>query len=593
MITSLDFGRVKYKEPKFSLERDMMEKIIGIDSEAYTDGVPFMFATSLGEIIKPQQFPDILFEPRYIHANFVVFNLKYDSGAFLYHLPRHVLTELWDRNEVKYEGYKYKYINKKLLRISRGFKDYVSFWDISQFYKSSLDKASQTYLKKSKLDMRTKKFSRKYVKRFWNNIGKYCIQDAKLTAELGVYLVNKLQEFDITASSLYSCASISFQYFANETNIVTGWRFWNNYKKLVAMACDSYAGGKFEITSRGRFHGYEYDITSAYPHEIKNLIDISEANILYSPKYQKDASYGFLRVLIHNYDGKHLPCGIMRKQRIFPAGAFYATITKEEYEYITSIGIEVEIYDGAWVFANTNKKPYAPVIDKLFKIKSDVKGKDRMLYNMSKTIMNSFYGKCVQCIEDPDKNINIGAGWNPIYGSVITANTRIKIAKMQNILQDDCLAVHTDSIISTKKLNSDLIKTGLGEFCYETEGDGIIIASGMYQLGNQCAYRGFIAKRTDDWFKILSRKNNINKTKITYKQLYVESWVDAMAKGHPKSKINVFENRPKEIDLNCDCKRLWDYDITARDLLKNLYRSMPVIITDTSKPISWRIKYEN
>jgi hypothetical protein len=231
MITSADFGKITYKNPEKALrdQRDAITKIIGFDSEAYTTGEPFMFTTSLQEVILPMQMPDVLFEEKYVEANFMLYNMKYDSGAILYHLEQKDLFELWEQGSVKAGDFRYQYIPHKRLVIQHG-KQRVTFWDIAQFFKHgarrlSLDKAAQTYLDEHKLPMRTKRFTPELARKWWKAISKYGIQDAVLTGKLGSYLVKKLDEFGITPTAIYSCASISFKYFCDRSTVVTAWRW--------------------------------------------------------------------------------------------------------------------------------------------------------------------------------------------------------------------------------------------------------------------------------------------------------------------------------------------------------------------------------
>lgn len=589
MISSLAFDRVKYPKPKLEDTRPKLPHILGIDSEAYTTGVPFMFCLSNGDCLLPRDIPQVFFEPKYVGANFVIWNMKYDSGAVLYHLPREKMYELWDSGKTRHGEFRYKYIPHKLLRIYKGNKA-VSFWDISQFYKSSLDKAARTYLGRGKIELRTKSFTPEYVDRHFSLIRRYCVMDAKLTGELGVYLVDKLEEFGITASTLYSCAGIAFKYFCDRCKVVTAYKHWKYYRHALGYACDAYAGGKFEVTTRGTFTGYEYDITSAYPYEIQNLVDISAAKIVYSAVYQPKAVYGYLRVRIDNHKGLYLPCGVKRPDGsvYYPAGLYYATITKAEYEYLLEVGCPVEIISGYWFFVKRRLHPYRRAIADLFKIKSDVKGKDRMLYNTTKIVMNGYYGKMAQCIEQHDGSILVGSGWNPMYAAVITANTRIAVSRLQNLLGDDCLAVHTDSVITTRPIPRRFLKDRLGAFEYVTYGDGILIACGMYWIKDQGAYKGFIPDRGDTWPDILARWRH-RKT-IPYRQLHVESWVEAMAKNHPKSRINVFKHERKRVDLNCDSKRTWPSRISALRLLTDTEHSMPKVVVNFSPPKHWNEK---
>lgn len=602
MIDSRLFKKLEYKKPFLLDNREVFSNIVGIDSEAYVTGEPFMFCTSKGDIIAPGQIPDIFFTADYNKSNFLLYNIRYDSGALLYHLPTEVLRELWSEGEADHNGFTYEYIPHKRLRIRQSKKEVVSFWDVAQFfYRMSLDNAAKAYLDAKKSDINTKNFTEKYVRRFWNAIAKYCIQDATLTAQLGEYLIKKLQEFGMVPTTIFSCASISMKYFCDNTNVVTSWRFWQKRRDLLEFSCDAYSGGKFEMTQRGSFEKvYKYDITSAYPYEIANLVDIRNAAVIRCKDYQKESVYGYLRVRIDN-KGAHLPCGPKNKVGVvsYPLGSFYLTITKQEYDYISTLpNVTVTIIDALWMFVRAKRYPYRQVIKYLYGLKDNYKHKDQMLYMINKIIMNSYYGKMAQIIEkkiEGEKKYIAGAGWNPMYASVITANTRIQVTKIQNLLKDDCLAVHTDSVFTTKPIPKRIIKEKLGSFTYEGEGEGLLIACGMYQIGKTCAWKGFKPKRTfnkegdivfrDTWQKILKRFPGY--MKIRYPTLNVQSWVDVMSKNHPHSFINVFKNEQKIIDLNCDTKRMWERKVKSRDLLKGPEKSAPKLVIDKKVPSFW------
>ena len=584
MICERDFPRVAYSEPRLDDDRPRIANIVGIDSEAYTTGEPFMLCTSRGEVISPDDSPQCFFDNCGEDINFVVWNLKYDSGAILYHIPRGVLMALWERGRTVYQApnggfYKLQYVPHKLLRI-RFRRQTVNFWEISQFYHSSLDKAATTYLGESKLAVATKNFSPRYVARFRKHLEKYCTRDAILTARLGEYLVDKLGEFGIIASSLYSSASISFKYFSSRAAIVTSWRFWNEDRKVLGFASNAYEGGKFEVTARGPFTGFEYDISSAYPCEIANLVDISNATVKYTTEFQPRAVYGFIDCIIENNTIHHLPCGPMvGNVRIYPMGFFRMTITIPEYEYMLSLGVKITILAGCWLFVKRRRYPYRKIEHDLFRIKSTMKQTDPMLYNVTKGVLNGFYGKMAQSIEQPDGTIIVGSGWNPVYASYITANVRLKVTKIQNMMGADCLAVHTDSVITTRPLPSEVITDNqLGNFGLVIAGAGVIVACGMYQIGNQCAFKGFRAKAGETWVSILERFP-WRKT-IPYKTLHVESWLEAMSKNHPVDRINVFERAHKRMALNCDKKRLWHNSVRAKDLLDHFEKSDPKIYVE-------------
>jgi hypothetical protein len=613
MIDSRDFYRLIYRYPNLKGKGVLITEVLGFDTEAYSNGRPFLYAFSNGIIYDCREcnfdikkiFDDFSFPEKGKTIHFSVYNLKYDSGAVLYFLPDEVKAELWYYGDVQYEGVKIEYIPHKNLKL-RYNKCTVNFWDVSQYYSMTLDRAAKKYLGKQKIEVGTKKFTVENVNNNWKNIVEYCIVDSELCGELTVFLIGKLSEFGIRTTALYSSASLSFRYFADYSpKIVTCWRPWKYYQEAVKYAIDSYQGGKFEVTARGSFYGYEYDIVSAYPYEIRKLIDITFARYEKSNKYIEKADYGFIRCKVKNVNGVHLPFGPMiQNTRIYPAGEFYATITKAEYEYCIEYGVEIEI-DSAWWLIVGNKKscPYEKTIDTLFKLKAQYKGNDAMLYEVSKRMLNSFYGKMVQCIEkrvrpdevdgveieiEKESYIQAGAAFNPFFASIITANTRLKVCRLQQELKEKCLAVHTDSVITTCEIDQKYLSGELGGFDYVTHGQGCIIACGEYFIGDKAAYKGFRPIDADTWLAILAR--NATKSKIPYPVVKVETWREAVAKGHYGS-INLFSEDTKEIDLNADVKRIWAKRITAGDLLKKLEQSKQVVYCG-SYPDHWKKDYK-
>jgi hypothetical protein len=579
MIGTFDFDKIEYSRPR-QFDEEEINKIVGVDTEAYTTGVPFLVCTSTAGVYTPADFPDFLFESEYEDTHFVCFNLKYDSGALLHTLPPEFKKELWEENKAySNEGDLYEYIPHKFLSVKRG-KTVACIWDIAQYFEGSLDRAAQKYLGARKLEIETKSFTPAYVKKHWKELVKYCIRDADLTARLAVFLKSKLKTFGVKVTRLYSSAYLSYVYFQERGKIVDVYRFWKSNRTLLRYACEAYQGGKFEVFKRGTFTGYEYDIVSAYPFEIARLVDISKALVIHQKKYRNDATYGFLRCHIKADNTKAHPVGIPTKGvNIYPMGEFYHTLTKNEYDYLIKLGFDVTIIDAYWLVVPTVRYPYRETVLELYKMKDYYKTRDIGLYHVSKKMLNGFYGKFLQLTEKKDI-LKAGAGWNPIYGAVITANTRIKMCELQNADPENTIAIHTDSIITTKKIESSLLSKELGGLTLDIEGAGLMLMCGMYDMGEKTAYRG-VGFKAKNWKEVLTK--NIVDSVIRFKQLRVISWRQATA-WDKLDKTNVFENYPKDIDLNADRKRIWGKKIKAGDLLTGLSDSSPKVHIELQSP---------
>jgi hypothetical protein len=588
------FEKIVYREPRLHDTAHEIERFVGIDTEAYSDGKPFLICSSESDTWTPKDIPACFFSPSLTGADFVFYNIKYDSGAILScFLDREELLDLWKYNKVTTDdGYIISYVPHKFLSIRRN-KETARFWDIAQYYRMGLDSAAQLYLNKSKIEVETKSFSKSYVKKNLSKLKKYCIRDAELTRDLAIFFQKKLKEFGIKSCALYSSASLSFSFFHEKIPIIDIWNIYKYNPELVRFAHEAYQGGKFECSARGSFdQGYEYDIVSAYPWEMYNLPDIRTCKIERSRSVMKNADFALLRCSITiPSDLPSCHGALIKGVRVYCRGWQQAYLTLNEYLYLRDGGADIVIHDGFWIYGCPQAYPYRKIIKYLFSIKDKYRKTDKVLYQITKIMLNGYYGKMVQLTpmidQDNDDNeyFKAGAAWNPIYAGVITANTRIRICKMQKYLKSDCLAVHTDSLISLRKLeNKDFkkidgkrISDKLGDWKLECEGKGLIIAAGLYDMADHTAVRGVELKNDLDdnhrgsafsWREMLSASPN--KKQYSYDQLRVISWTQACAWDRIEE-INKFENFPKKINLDCDTKRVWQCKkLTGKKLLSGL-----------------------
>jgi hypothetical protein len=247
-------------------------------------------------------------------------------------------------------------------------------------------------------------------------------------------------------------------------------------------------------------------------------------------------------------------------------------------------GLAIDIIDAAWVMVSKISYPYREVMNEIYTLKQKWKKTDRLRSNNYKIIANGFYGKISQCLEQSDGTYRAGIGWNPLYSSVITANTRIAVTRIQNLMGSDCFAVHTDSVMTRFPIPERFIGVGLGKFELVEKGNGVLVACGIYEINGISALKGF-KKYTVS--KLLEENPGKKKIKLIIKN-HVESWLMAMAQNHNVSDINVFSNIPKILSLNCDTKRAWDCDVTSTDLLTTMQYSNPLIERQDEFPTWWK-----
>lgn len=569
------FDWIRYRAPKGLGNGNPIESLTGIDTEAFTTGRPFMFCTSDGDIIAPSSWPSCLFTRRFRGRAFGVWNLKYDSGAFLCHLPIKKLNALRRDGRMEHANVRYRYIPHKMLRISFN-KHVATFWDVAQFYGGGLHYNTKKYLGWEIEDVADKRHTPKSIRKNWLAIAKGCKQSALATSQLMKLSLDEMRTIGLRPTALYSMATISQRHFRENAPTIDVERFWRSGKRTLQFAMESYHGGKFEVLRRGKFDGYLYDINDAYASIIRNLIDIRDCEVVQDSHYHKGATYGFLKVAVDiRKDIPHPFAVPMLGVKIYPCGKFVTYTTKREYEFMKRLKVKMEILDGQWLYCKTKSTPYRAVIDNMSRIKAEYKTSNPVLSKLAKGINNSFYGKWLQLTPEGDNHVRAGAVWNPIYASITTSEIRLKVCEAQLILGPTALAIHADSIISTRALPSSLVGNNPGQWGLKSTGSGVIIGNGIYQIADKVAFRGFDLRDGTKWTDILSKMGSDSTFELPSRR--VTSWLQAAVQDRPDD-INKFVSGTRKIDLNADVKRLWMFEATGRSLLKGLQDSAPVVV---------------
>lgn len=542
---------------------------IGIDTEADIDGRCFMICDSEGYVWTPDLFPYCLFDRAHRDCAYVCYNLKYDMGALLQLLPEASLDQLRRTGKTKHNDFRYRVITNKYLGISKGHHS-VQIYDIMGFYGGSLDYNAKKYLQEEKLHENTKEFTTDYIKKNWQSISAYCIQDAKLTKRLAWRIISQFNSWGLHVRKLYSTAHVSYSWFAAKCGHPSVGYFWHYNRHVLDYAMASYNGGKFEVTKKGAGYLYEYDISSAYPHSIRNLIGLDNCRVVWSNRYRNNAIYAFIDATLNIPVELPSPVAVKRYNvNTYPYGTFRKVITKQEYDYLITKNTNIQIHNACWIHVDKKIYPYRKEIDRLYALKSSLKDSDDLLaYHTVKILMNSLYGKFVQLIDTP-YGWRAGASWNPIYASVITAETRVRMSLLQ-LQYPSVWAVHTDSVISSQKLPFERDIT-LGNLSYETEGNGMVAGCGIYQIGNKTALRG-----VPSVYPLIELATNSGK-ELTMSRKAPRTWRQVLANSWPLDRINKFEDIVRNLRPDMDRKRLWVEDCqTWSDLVDDTYESEPL-----------------
>lgn len=274
-----------------------------------------------------------------------------------------------------------------------------------------------------------------------------------------------------------------------------------NRKQLLDYSMQSYHGGKIESYVLGSIkEGYIIDITSAYPFALSSLPKLT-GKVKYSKNLLglKFYYYAFIKcnIVIENEMLIHpiIVKSPINKSNISPYGYIKEVIiTKIEYDYLISKGVDVDVIDYIGLESDDTVYPYKKLVNDLFN--NRIMSPNKSMADMFKTILNSLYGITYELTDLFIENEFGEAEWlgfragdyfNPVIASYITAIIRTYLSNVSNHIVEGGGQVYlnmTDSIIYNGDINMDIFsdKKILGKFEKPTKiKDIIILGAGRYE----------------------------------------------------------------------------------------------------------------
>jgi len=557
------------------------EEFYAFDTETYKGTCKLICDSKDNYILDPSFIEAINFLWQYSSKNYYrcFWNIDFDFSSIL---------KLWDNIEqidnlihghsIEYKDFELYYIRPRMLQISKGNKT-CYYVDLFNMYHSSLENASSKYLNAHKFDVIDAEKLNTDLE-YWDNnlleIVEYCKRDAELTANLGNFLMKKVKASKLEMPKFFtSHASLSKQYFRFNAKLPQLKYIPIN---ILDIAFQCYYGGRFEILKRGFFKElYNYDINSAYPFVIRNLPSLKYGIWKMIKKISKNECIGYYKVLL-NINKKRISPFCIRTGNlvIFPNGIYNVWITWYEADLLRdSI---TKLYYGYEYIPNKHEYyPFRNAIDYLYKFKTDYKDKDQVFYWLYKLTMNALYGCFIERHKKAENIITSGILFNSVYGSIITAKTRHKLLK--DIDKKDykhIVGFHTDSIISTKTL--DLKCTDrIGDWSLDNKGSGVVLMSGIYQIGDIAKRRGFSGKKDFNWIKLLKSKQNSNELFIKTPYTKVMKIAECLKRFNSIERVNEFIETYRNLYINGDRKRNWERNFkSCKDVLENNIDSKPL-----------------
>ena len=186
-----------------------------------------------------------------------------------------------------------------------------------------------------------------------------------------------------------------------------------------------------------------------------------------------------------------------------------------------------------------------------------------------KVILNSIYGKTAQRVGN-----RIGNLFNPVIASTITGTTRAMLYDFvqRNGIERNVVSFATDSIISTKKLNTHSIQ--LGKFAFENSGNDIyVLQNGICRFNGKWKKRGIGNLGS----KQIEHVDTMEKDGKLYQVLKIlrSGRLRRSILSDCVCDIGKFKTIERRVNLNADQKRLWFENIKNINIIKQI-NSLPL-----------------
>jgi hypothetical protein len=594
---NFDYLNIRFQK-RYKNKGFKMKENTGLDTETYQGYVKLICADD-GDFKTVESFDDIikfLMREKFRGKYNWFFNIQYDFESIIKYLDYGELVTLYREKELQYnEDVLLRYIPSKYFALLGKNNNNYYFYDMHNFVEGSLNKASKEMLHDAKLSDIVDSKQLNVNWQYWidnqDNIIKYCIKDALLTKQLADYFWNIIYtNLNFYPKQPMSKGKLSEEYFLHTCNIpaINGLP-----EKVIKYAYNAYYGGHFEILKRGYMPSvYSYDIKSAYPSIIADLIDFTKGKWEKTETVNESAHSGFYLCQIQSIEKSFSPymqkVGGDKGLNVYPNGKFKQYLTKEEilFNEAQFQNGAIKIVDGWEFYSKVEVKPFKTEIERLYDWKEKEQNSD--VKKCVKIILNSLYGKFIQVTGDYNQT---GKLFNPMYAAKITAGARIKILELALQKPETIISFSTDSVCSTEKLKVPL-KPQLGDFELDFNGEGVFLMSDVYNLWNletkkeKTKLRGFSLASSKDienekvYLKDILQ--NLDGTLYKYFSERPDHLGECLAHNKTKTikdNLNIFSQHEKTININGDNKRLWSKQFSSgKDCLKETHESLPIMM---------------
>lgn len=444
-------------------------------------------------------------------SRYCCFGVNYDANQWVKNMAEPYLKKLWENGSVFWDGWRVQWIPSKLFEAKHVAYGYGFVVDESwgYFQKRFVDALEQWQIdcpdviewgKAERVDFKFADLER---------ASEYCLAECVALKELMQRVRDCSEDVGLKPRSWIGPGQL-----ASELMRQQGVKAYHRHDKSVPgyrhahepVRC-AYFGGRVEALAQGRFDEvWTYDLSSAYPHAMLSLPNLSEAYIEPRAEYDPHAVHAiwFCR---WKTDGTLPPFPVrVSKQIWYPAAGEGFYHAAEVRAALRLFGSDIEV-QGGFVLNSVPGVPFAWVPD-IYRERVRRLARGDMSGQMLKLALNSCYGKLAQ--SKSSRSVSGAKGfikestpkWRQFWwAGEITAITRARLLEFIREAQDVPLTIATDGLVFDRRVRASITEGKLGGWEETRYTDFTLIGPGIYTAVHEnkriTRSRGFFAKEVD------------------------------------------------------------------------------------------------
>ena len=540
------------------------------------------------------------------------YNLEYDTNGLLKYLSFEDREEIAENNSVDYEDYRISIIPKKELKIGKINKDDkvkhpTFFYDLAQFYefKHLKELASQTQYEKIDVEDISQIDVDKYLRDmdYHQLINDRVEYDCLIAKELADQFTLQIEQI-VGINKYRSKASIARRYVLE--NLKHSLKMPN--KQIIQSALNAYHAGHIEACKLGIFENiYNYDLNSAYPHNIANLYT-TDGRFKHNQEYEPDTAYSFYLLNIDYYNDNLTPVWINSHQKNYhPNGKLDIWVTQPELEFFMNKGFDYKIKKAYHIMkSKDHEQPFKELVNELYEKRLEAKKDHDPIQLTYKIILNSIYGVTINTIskneisEVETDNFKINKNgdmvfykktfkatnmYNPLFGAYITAQTRTTLFTDFYKHLDKLISVNTDGVYLTSKNNVKVSKK-LGDYSLDKINKIMVLGSGRYfsfnkdgEVNNKESKFRSIPKSPSEIYNMMINNHTDHLSISRDKPIKLKESVKIKVY---RERLNEFRNVTKNVFFKIDRRVWYDQFETIDDIFDKQIESRPFCVSELS-----------